>query len=670
MTQAGNAPGSRSNRQRARNPKKYTRETAKARVIELVQQGHTISSALDDVGYSKKTHEAWRRGDEVYRAKIDQAKQLRSRKDDEVQRGEKLGFAEFRRKYLNTETFWHQHQIVDLLEGREPRELHSAQIYNKGKKNRILVNVPPFHAKSMTITVDYSVYRLCMDPSFRILIVSAGSQLASDFLYGIKQRLTSPDFIELQKAYAPDGGWEATAESWTESRIIFGTEHRTAGEGQSHEKDPNVQAVGMRSKIYGKRADLIILDDAVDGTNVSEYAKQMTWLRREVSSRLQAGGKLLVLGTRIAPVDLYSELMKPENYANLKSPWTQFASPAILEEAVDAKDHVTLWPYCDEPWVKPGAEDLDECLCEDPSCGTPVLIDGRELYPRWDGVHLERGPRAENNNTEWALVYQQRSVAEDATFPEHAITRATNGSRQSGLLKANTVGYPVTGMHSMYVLAGLDPSIKGFAGIIAYAVDRETKKRYVLNAWNLKAPTKKQLEDKMKDVTLEYGVHEWRVEKTGLLQFFTQDEELRLWFSTRGVRFNEHMTGASKWDAGYGVSSMASLFGEYDRAWDDPHGEWREITPPLIELPRAQNSDGLKALVHQLLIWTPELDPNKVPCDMVMALWFVEIGAREHLGHGRKGQVLTFGRTNRFISPRSAKGTRLNLSDFRPPSRQ
>jgi hypothetical protein len=31
---------------------------------------------------------------------------------------------------------------------------------------------------------------------------------------------------------------------------------------------------------------------------------------------------------------------------------------------------------------------------------------------------------------------------------------------------------------------------------------------------------------------------------------------------------------------------MASLFGEYDKRWDDPNGAWRTITEPLIELPR------------------------------------------------------------------------------------
>ena len=139
---------------------------------------------------------------------------------------------------------------------------------------------------------------------------------------------------------------------------------------------------------------------------------------------------------------------------------------------------------------------------------------------------------------------------------------------------------------------------------------------------------------------------------------------MRQWFNTRGVRFTEHLTGASKWDAGFGVSSLGALFGEYDKAWNDPNSEWRVITEPLIELPR-HNTDGIKALVHQLITWTPEQDPNKIPQDVLMALWFFEIGAREHLGVGRGSNVTVFGRSNKFSSPRTRqKATTVRLADY------
>lgn len=410
-------------------------QPAKDRIVELVQQGVTISSALDNVGYARKTYEEWRRKDKVFAAKMDQARQLRA-PDREVKRGERLGFAEWRAKYLNITTPWHQLQWVDLLEGREPRDLHPSQTYEPGKRGRLLVNCPPFHGKSICLTVDYVVYRLCLDPSYRVLIISAGAELAKDFVFAIKQRLTSPEFMDLQKAYAPDGGWEATAETWADGKITFGTSVRESSESSSHEKDANVLALGMRSKVYGRRADLVIVDDGVDSTNVAEHAKQMRWLRQMVETRIESGGRLLVVGTRVAPVDLYSELRKPENYANGKVPWTYLASPAILEESENPAEHKTLWPYADSPWVS--AEDVgtDECICENTAeCSAGVVIDGVQRFPRWDGVHLENGPRASNNNTDWALIFQQKSVAEDATFPEHAIEHPqTLGQRRAQLV--------------------------------------------------------------------------------------------------------------------------------------------------------------------------------------------------------------------------------------------
>ena len=643
--------GSRVTRQ-----KTYTMDAAKSRLIELLAQGLTVKAALEQVGRAQKSYEDWRRNDPDFKARADQARALRGKR--ETVRGERLPFAEFRKKYLNEDTFWHQQQWIDILEGNEPRDLHPAQTYVKSKGSRILVNTPPFHAKTMTITVAYSVYRLCMDPSFRIILVSETSTLAEDFLYAIKTRLTHPDYLELQKAYAPEGGWQTTAHQWTNTRIVFGGDQREGGE-----KDPNVQAIGMGSQIYGRRADLIVLDDAVTGKNVREWSKQMTWLRREVASRLEMGGKLLVVGTRIAPVDLYSQLMNPDNYANGKVPWTHFASPAILEEGNTPEEHITLWPHASQPWVR--SED-DECDCGTTLCAEGFEQDGLHLYPRWDGLHLEVGPRADNNASEWALVYQQKSVSEDATFPEHKVARATNSLRLCGVLKPDMTGHPLGGMHNKYVIAGLDPSIKGFAGMLAIAVDRTTQKRYLLNAWNIKAPTKDQLVEKMQQVTEHYGVNEWRVEKTGLLQFFTQDSVMRQWFNTRGVRFTEHHTGASKWDTTFGVSSLASLFGDCTRSAQDVSADWEWINEPLIELPRG-NKPGVQALVHQLVTWTPDLDPNKIPCDMVMALWFAEIGARDHLGYGKgTGSLTVFGRSNRYVSPkRTQQAQTVRLADYR-----
>ena len=46
----------------------------------------------------------------------------------------------------------------------------------------------------------------------------------------------------------------------------------------------------------------------------------------------------------------------------------------------------------------------------------------------------------------------------------------------------------------------------------------------------------------------------------------------------------------------------------------------------LLELPSSDGSEGIKALVQQLITWKPD---TKGPTDCVMALWFAVIRARE-----------------------------------------
>lgn len=622
----------------------------KAALIDKVSMGMTIASALEAIDRHQKTYENWRRSDADFVRRIEHAKALQKINVNSTIRGEVLPFEEWRLKYLGQETYLHQLQWIDLLEGREPRELHPAQTYQRGTdRNLILVNCPPEHAKSQTITIDYVTYRICLDPSFRCIIISASQTMAKRMVYGIKSRLIHPNFRALQEAYAPEGGWRQSADSWSATEIYLDSDSR-----DGIEKDPTVQALGWTGQIYGARANLVILDDGVDKRNVRQYDSQREWLDTEPASRLGSTGKFLVVGTRMSAVDLYSELMNPDNYIQGVSPWNYLASPAILEfgEEADGSDNVTLWPYSTRSWDDSAARG-DSCFCGTVECREGYDLKGRHVYPRWDGLHIQRF-RKRMSPSRFSLVYQQTAVPEDAIFPEYAIRACSNGYRGPGLLKKDTIGHPLGGMHDMRVIAGCDPAVSGFAGIVVIAFDPKTQKRYLLQALNIKAPTPERLKNEMFRLTEEYGIQEWRVEKTGLLKLFTQDRTLREWFAKHNVRFKEHQTDSStKWDPSYGVASMEPMFGQWKRETDKhgkPVGDWEAIIDPLIEFPGARHGKtGFPELIHQLSIWTPELDPSKVPCDMVMALWFADIGCREQPRPGRKADP--YRNAKKFISP-------------------
>jgi hypothetical protein len=461
------------------------------------------------------------------------------------------------------------------------------------------------NAKSTTITMDYVTWRVVKNPNIRVLIVSKNQKMAVKFLYGIKQRLSHPMYADLIRDFAPQGGYKDTADTWSNDMVYLGGAARDDGE----QKDPTVQALGMGGQIYGARADLIICDDCIILSNAHQYEDQIDWLTQEVATRLGAKGTLLVVGTRVAPNDLYSELRKADRYAGGTSPWTYLSQPIVLEAHDDPAKWVTLWPRTDRP------------------CGCPDICDGSDeagpdgLHPKWDGPHANV-LRSEKATRTWALVYMQQQVAEDSVFPPYAVAGATS-SRQPGPMYPGMLGHRRDGMEGLYVVAGLDPAMTRATAAVVMGVDRATKMRYVLDIHNEMQMTPKAIRDLIKDWTVKYAVDEWRIEKNAFQLFLTQDEELNEFVRGVGSTIREHYTGRNLLDPNFGVASMAALFGEYKQ---DEHLIWRQIIKPMIELPSPKLVERCKQLREQLIAWEPD---TKNVHDIVMALWFAEIRARE-----------------------------------------
>jgi hypothetical protein len=571
-------------------------DAIKKQVIEFLMQGYSVQKAMDAVGRSVKTYEYYRKTDEQFATAIDKIRSMTARGEVGSPRGEVPPFPEFSSKYLGVDVFPHQKHWIDLLEGREPEDIHPSISYEPGSTDLLIVNTPPEHAKSTTITVNYAVYRICQNPNIRIMIVSKTQAMAQKFLLSIKNRLTHPRYQDLQLTFGPPGGYEKNSDSWKQDLIYLSSESRDSGE-----KDPTVQAVGIRGHIYGARADLIIMDDCVDHTNAHEYEKQIDWIQSEVMSRIDNdGGRLLVVGTRLRPRDLYSELRDPMRYPDETSPWTYFAQPAVLEFAEDAKDWVTLWAKTNMP----------------PLSGNGIP-DENGLYDKWTGPALHK-KRSRMSPNLWAMVYQQQQVHEDSAFPSDAIKGVINGARNIGLIPKGKHGVRPNGMDGLIVVAGLDPAGSGYTAAVVLGLDISTQKRYLLDVSNVAGMKPDDIRNLIKDWTVRYKVSEWRVEKNAFQTMLTQDREVREFLVRNGSMLREHHTGQNKWDTDFGVASLTTLF----YGWDESNA--------LIEFPSTHASEGLKALIEQLVTWYPDA-PKSQKTDTVMAFWFAELGCRDRL---------------------------------------
>jgi len=591
-----------------------SRSAVKQRFLEQLHGGASVKAALEAVDRSRYTYADWRKDDPEFSAEVDRIRKLH--KDAVVEPAPWMAFTEFSDRYLGQQVFPHTQNVVDMIEGQEPSWLHPSMNWEQGEPDLVIANMPPEHGKSAAITINYVTYRIAMDPNVRIIIVSKTQTMARKFLYAIKTRLTHPKFADMHIRYGPAGGYDKNSESWSADRIYVSADSRDSGE-----KDPTVEALGIGSHIYGARADLIIVDDAVDTSNAHQFDRHIDWLQGEVMSRISASGSMLIVGTRLASRDLYLELRDPNRYPEEKSPWSYLSMPAVLDYADDPKDWVTLWPRSNVPELG------DRHAVED--------ADG--LYPKWDGPRLAKkrnrvSPRA------WSLIYQQQQVSDDMIFTNEMVRGCTNNGRSVGPLK-DFPGVRKQGMSGLVVVGGLDPATTGHTAAVVAALDPVTHKRWVLDMKNTAGMGSDEMKSMLFDLAVKYNMVEWRIEQNAFQGFLVYDTELNQSLASVGCVVKPHQTGSNKHDAEFGVAAMAGLMAGHEKGNN------------LLDLPGAFRAEVVRELQNQLVTWSPSVlrGSTKHHFDLVMALWFAMLACADRDQWGRRSH---HAQGNPFTSPR------------------
>lgn len=610
---------------------------AKEKVIAAIAAGATVESAMNSVGRQVKTYENWRGDDTEFAQRIDQIRAARKAAKERGQDEEaaSMDFVTWRKRLLGRDTYPHMQAMIDVIEGREPN-LQVGWELHRGRSDRVIVNTPPNVAKSNTVTMDYVTYRICMNLNTKVLIISQTREMADRFLYQIKKYLTDPKYLELQQTYAPDGNFKG--DKWEAKQIyVNGRDPQM--------KDATVQSVGWGSQIQGQRADLIIMDDVVTLTNAGDPKTMAFRLQQDVASRLTTG-KLIIVGTRVGPKDLYDYLLDDENF-NGRSPWTHLKMPMVSAYAEDPKDWITIWPE--------SSDKLDE--------NDEVKPNERGMYPAWDGPACAK-KRNEVGPHVWALLYQQEVVPENSTFPADCVLGSVTRRRKPGPLVAGAIDHPPTGMEGKWVIASMDPAMTGDTFTLVGAIDKSDNKRHIMNAWVSQAPSPQYFRDIIEEVTEKYDVNEWVIEQNAFQLFLVYDEGIQNYLRNRGVRITPHYTGRNKQDPEFGVASVAPLFG-YTRKVNDGAGRSTFVRGSnLITLPDPDYSEGIKTLIEELISWQPGVRGKNLRMDGPMALWFFELRAREILNSGRSTGQSSF-RESRWTTRRAAQSRAvINIADY------
>jgi len=624
----------------------------KVEALRLLQTGLSVGDVRERIGIEPKRWQHWRDRDKDFAKEVDALLGRTAAAPLVPGRNSMPEFDVFRDKYLHQPLFPLHYNIWDVCEGRVPRFLTDEMTYEPGQTTRVIVNVPPNHAKTTVIAIDYTTYLIHHNPGICIGIVSKTRPYAEKILHAVKTRLSSRVYKDMHDTYAPDPefGWKDPDGSWTQTRIYVAGKF----EGDT-QKEPTAEAIGMGGQIYGTRFDVIILDDVIDSENASAFEKQSNWVMTEVLTRLPPwGGLLLILGTRLASQDLY-QVLRDKRDDDDQPFFTYFSMPAVLEYGAKPKDWRTLWPYQAVPEGTPGA--VTRCItCYMPARECRCLMPRpRATVDRWTGERLakQRYPLGEKL---WSLVWQQHKLPDDATFRYEYLMTSVDTGRYPGLL--NSLFRPQM-MEGLYVVGGVDPATTGHTAMIVMGLDRTTGKRWVLDGFDMAGIHPTTMREQIIHFTRKYGVLEWTIERNAFQKYLTDDPELVNALRGLGAVIRPHFTGSEKRDHDFGVMSLAPLFESTGR---DPgsgshyikvrDGKERIVLPD----PRLGTGSGwVSKLISQLSEWEPSDMNRKQKTDLVMALWFAEITVKKKLKMGQR-------RPDHFSNPYLSKN-RLSQRD-------
>lgn len=199
--------------------------------------------------------------------------------------------------------------------------------------------LPRGHRKSFIIGM-YCCWRIMKNPAITILYYSSTTDLAEKQLRSIKQTLES----KLHQKLWPDliNPVEGNRNQWSASSICVDSPIR-AREGV---RDSTVSTAGLTTTTTGAHADLIVLDDLVEPNNNNPAGRRLVEERySQMQSILNPGGRIVAVGTRYDPKDLYEHLITTyeEQYDKDGVMIGKKKSWSVFQREVE-KDGEFLWP--------------------------------------------------------------------------------------------------------------------------------------------------------------------------------------------------------------------------------------------------------------------------------------------------------------------------------------
>src|SRR5271165_4553952 len=264
-----------------------------------------------------------------------------------------IGFAKYiRARYRPSRV---HHYIAEQLERVE-----------RGEIDRLKIEVPPRIGKTELASKTFPAFCLGRNPSRQFLVASASANLAHDIGRSVRNIIKSEDY---QRIF-PNVSLEADSKA-------AGKWNTNAG-GACY-------SVGVGGDVLGRGADIWVIDDAfgsmLDAQSQVMRDRVWDWFNGTVYNRLEPGGAIIIIGSRLHSDDLQGRLEERERAGGDYDKWETVKLPALAED--------------DDPL-------------------------GREVGdPIWpERFSLKQFERTRDNTfaRDWSALYQQRPVLEEGEF--------------------------------------------------------------------------------------------------------------------------------------------------------------------------------------------------------------------------------------------------------------
>lgn len=265
----------------------------------------------------------------------------------------------------------------------------------QGTLERLIVNMPPRHGKSMLISETFPSWFLGRNPDKRVICTAYDQALAERF--GRFNRLKLEEYgpqlwgVSVSKSKASQTDWEIQG------------------------KAGGMRSVAIGAGITGHGADLLIIDDPHKSAAEadSETYRERIWQewQQTLSTRLHAGGRVVVVATRWHEDDLCGRLIASE-----PDRWHILSLPAVAEpgDPLQRPTGAMLWPEggYDEEWAAQQKATVGSRAWAALYQQRPTAAEGNMIRREWVQRYREAPATFQRTIQSWDLTFSGGSASD------------------------------------------------------------------------------------------------------------------------------------------------------------------------------------------------------------------------------------------------------------------